>query len=203
MLQVSLWSRLVTIIVVVAGILIALPNALSPAVRARFPAWLPSSAVNLGLDLQGGSYLLLQVDFDQVTRDPRRIHDRRYPRRLPQGAHPADRSEQQGRHRVGARHRSVASDDARALLQSLNPTIGSSVLSVGGKQYDMAEPGNGVFVLKMTDAFKTITRQQVMDQSIEVVRRRIDELGTREPGIERSGEDRILVQVPACRTRRS
>jgi preprotein translocase subunit SecD len=48
----------------------------------------------------------------------------------------------------------------------------------------------------MTDAFKTLTRQQVMDQSIEVVRRRIDELGTREPTIERSGEDRILVQVP-------
>ena len=69
MLQVSLWSRLLTLIVVVGGILIALPNALPPTVRARIPHWLPNQAVNLGLDLQGGSYLLLQVDFDQVVRD--------------------------------------------------------------------------------------------------------------------------------------
>ena len=60
----------------------------------------------------------------------------------------------------------------------------------------MSEPGNGVFTLQMTDAYKTLTRQQVMDQSIEVVRRRIDALGTREPDITRAGDDRILVQVP-------
>ncbi len=69
MLQVSLWSRLVTLTVVLAGILIALPNALPQNVRDRIPNFLPSQAVNLGLDLQGGSYLLLQVDFDQVSRD--------------------------------------------------------------------------------------------------------------------------------------
>ena len=69
MLQVSLWSRLLTLIILVGGILIALPNALPPDMRARIPNFLPSSAVNLGLDLQGGSYLLLGVDFDQVTRD--------------------------------------------------------------------------------------------------------------------------------------
>ncbi len=60
----------------------------------------------------------------------------------------------------------------------------------------MTEPGGGVFTLQATDAYKTLTRQQVMDQSIEVVRRRIDELGTREPDIARAGDDRILVQVP-------
>src|ERR1700674_1509697 len=59
----------------------------------------------------------------------------------------------------------------------------------------MTESAGG-FTLRMGDAFKTLTRQQLMDQAIEVVRRRIDELGTREPTIERSGEDRILVQVP-------
>ena len=69
MLQVSLWSRILTLIIVVGGILIAFPNALSPDMRARMPKFLPSSAVNLGLDLQGGSYLLLGVDFDQVMRD--------------------------------------------------------------------------------------------------------------------------------------
>src|SRR6187549_2088121 len=78
----------------------------------------------------------------------------------------------------------------------MNPNMTGSVLSVGGKEYDITEPGAGVFSLRMTDAYKTFTRQQMMDQSIEVVRRRIDALGTREPSIERSGDDRILVQVP-------
>jgi preprotein translocase subunit SecD len=68
-LQVSLWWRLFTLIVLVGGILIALPNALPETARARIPKFLPNQAVSLGLDLQGGSYLLLQVDFDQVTRD--------------------------------------------------------------------------------------------------------------------------------------
>ena len=48
MLQVSVWSRLFTIIVVVAGILLALPNALPENVRTRIPKFLPSQAVNLG-----------------------------------------------------------------------------------------------------------------------------------------------------------
>ena len=85
---------------------------------------------------------------------------------------------------------------ARTLIQALNPTVSSSVLAVGGRQYDLTEPGAGQITLKMTDAYKTMTRQQVLDQSIEVVRRRIDELGTREPNITRSGDDRILVEVP-------
>ena len=196
MLQVSLWSRLLTLIIVVGGILIALPNALPENVRSKIPSWAPSSAVNLGLDLQGGSYLLLQVDLDQVTRDKAEamVGDIRAAFRK---AHIPLTDLNTHDDTVSVRVTDPSRlDEARTLLQNINPTVTSSVLSVGGKQYDMAEPGNGVFTLHMTDAFKTLTRQQVLDQSVEVVRRRIDELGTREPTIERSGEDRILVQVP-------
>ena len=195
MLQVPLWSRLLTLIILLSGILIAFPNALSPDVRARIPKFLPSSAVNLGLDLQGGSYLLLGVDFDQVTRDRAEslmgdIRAGLRKARLPF----TDISSRGDTVTVKITDASRV-EEARTLLQTLNPNMSSSVLSVGGKEYDMTESA-GVFTLRMTDAFKTLTRQQVMDQSIEVVRRRIDELGTREPTIERSGEDRILVQVP-------
>ena len=66
MLQVSpLDAHLVTLIVL-GGILIALPNALPQMCASRLPSWLPHDRVNLGLDLQGGSYLLLEVDFNQV-----------------------------------------------------------------------------------------------------------------------------------------
>jgi len=195
-LQVSLWSRILTLIILLGGILIAFPNALPPDVRARMPKFLPSSAVNLGLDLQGGSYLLLGVDFDQVTRDRAEtlVGDIRASFRKARTPF-TDLNAHDDTVSVKVTDPSRL-DEARTLLQGVNPAMTSSVLSVGGKEYEMTEGAGGVFTLRMTDAFKTLTRQQVMDQSIEVVRRRIDELGTREPTIERSGEDRILVQVP-------
>ena len=196
MLQISLWSRLVTLIILVGGILIALPNALSPEVRAKMPTFLPSSAVNLGLDLQGGSYLLLGVDFDQVMKDrvESLLGDVRASMRK---ARISLTDVKQTTDSLSLRITDAGElEQARSLLQSANPSMTSSVLSVGGKAYDMTESAGGVFTLRMTDAFKTTTRQQVMDQSIEVVRRRIDAMGTKEPTIERSGEDRILVQVP-------
>lgn len=196
MLQVSIWTRAATILVVLAGILFALPNALSPAVRAKLPSFLPSTAVNLGLDLQGGSYLLLQVDFDAVMRDRAEAMVSDIRAGLRKAKIPFTDLNARG-DVVSVRVTDTARiEEARKLLQDTNPNMTGSVLSVGGKEYEMTEPGAGVFSLRMTDAYKTFTRQQMMDQSIEVVRRRIDALGTREPTIERSGEDRILVQVP-------
>jgi protein-export membrane protein SecD len=66
---------------------------------------------------------------------------------------------------------------------------------VGARAYDMSDAG-GTITMKMTDAYKTGTRNDIVNQSIEVVRRRIDQLGTKEPAIERQGDDRIVVQVP-------
>ncbi len=152
--------------------------------------------MSLGLDLQGGSYLLLEVQLDQVQKDKAEamIGDIRA----------AFRKAHIGYTDLGAKGDTVTVkvseaaqyDQAKKLVGDLNPNMSSSVLSVGAKQYDMAEPGNGVVTLHMTDAYKTQTQQQILEQSIEVVRRRIDEMGTREPTIERQGEDRILVQVP-------
>ena len=196
MLQVSLWTRIVTLIILVGGILLALPNALPPQVRAKIPKFLPNQAVNLGLDLQGGSYLLLGVDFDQVmrAREESLVEDIRASfrkARIPLKILPTRDDTVSVQVSDPTRL-----DEARTLVQGLNPALTGSVLSVGGKEYEMSEPGNGTFNLHMSNGFKTLTRQQIMDQSIEVVRRRIDAMGTREPTIERSGDDRILVQVP-------
>ena len=198
MLQVSIWTRLITLIIVVGGILIALPNALSDTVRAKIPHWLPSSAVSLGLDLQGGSYLLLQVDFDQVARDRAEamVGDIRAAFRKAHIPFQLDNALTHG-DTIGLKVTEAGRiDEARTQLQAINPSVGTSVLAAGGKQYDMTEPGSGQFVLHMSDGFKTLTRKQVLDQSIEVVRRRIDALGTKEPTITQSGDDRIVVEVP-------
>ena len=130
---------------------------------------------------------MLQVDFDQVTRDRAELmlgdiraafHRAKIPL--------TDLNTRNDT--VSVRVTDAGRiEEARKILLDLNPMLGSSMLGVSGRNYDISEPGNGAFVLRMTEPFKVLTRQQVMSQSIEVVRRRIDELGTREPSIERSG----------------
>ncbi|MEJ0024573.1 MAG: protein translocase subunit SecD [Rhizomicrobium sp.] len=198
MLQVSAWIRVVVWTIILAGAVIALPNALPDSVLAKFPSWLPTRAVSLGLDLQGGSHLLLEVEFDQVSKD-----------KLESLTSDIRRSLRKARPAIGYRFLTPRADsiavqitdparrdEARSLIQGLNPSIGGGVLAVGAKAYDFADNGQGQFTLKMTDAYKEQTRQDILSQSIEVVRKRIDEMGTREPTIERQGDERIVVEVP-------
>jgi len=196
MLQIPTWSKIVTALVVLAGILIALPNALPKDVSAKLPGWLPTSTVSLGLDLQGGSYLLLEVELDKVQKDRlvTLVSDIRAGLRKARiGYTDLQTTGDQASVRVLEPDRFA---DAKKILEDLNPAIGGSVLSVGAHEYTLTSPGNNALVMKMTDAYKTQTQTDIVGQSIEVVRRRIDAMGTREPTIERQGEDRILVQVP-------
>ncbi|HEY1836656.1 MAG: protein translocase subunit SecD [Rhizomicrobium sp.] len=195
MLQIPTWSRVITTLVLLAGLIIALPNALPSSVRDRLPAPLQNT-VTLGLDLQGGSYLLLEVEMDQVQKDKLQslVGDIRANLR---------------KARIGYTNLQAKTDtvsvhitnparyqDAKTLIGNLNTASGGGLLSSGAHEYDLTEPGNSTLAMKITDQFRTQNQAQILGQSIEVVRRRIDQLGTREPTIERQGEDRILVQVP-------
>jgi protein-export membrane protein SecD len=196
MLQIPTWSRVVTGLILLAGLLIALPNALPQSVLAKFPSFLPTQTVTLGLDLQGGSYMLLEVQMDEVEKD---------------------RIEQlKSDIRVGLRKARIAfslptsapnvvtvhiidtdrAADADAILKGLNPSGGGGVLAVGARAYDVSDAGDNTTSMKMTEGYRTQLQSEIVKQSIEVVRRRIDALGTREPTIEQQGSDRILVQVP-------
>ena len=196
MLQVSSFTRILVSLVLLIGFLIALPNALPDKITSRLPAWLPHNSVNLGLDLQGGSYLLLEVDFPQVQKDKTQamIGDIRA------GFRKARIQYQD----LGAKGDVVqvrvtdptSMAAARKILDGINPAVTSSVLSVGAKAYDIVQAPGGLITITMTEGYKTQTHEQVLEQSIEVVNRRIDELGTKEPTIARQGTDRILVQVP-------
>ena len=89
-------------------------------------------------------------------------------------------------------------DAARTMLRTIAqpPT---TLLGLGASEYAITESGDGGFALTMTAAYQLQMQRQIVGQSIEVVRRRIDELGTREPTIEQQGDDRILVQVPGLK----
>ena len=196
MLQVPVWVRVLVAVILIGGIMIALPNALPENVIQRMPNWLPKDTVSLGLDLQGGSYLLLEVQLDQVEKDKLDsvMADIRVGLRKAKIGF-SDLSARNGQ--VSVRVRDPAQfDQARKILDGLNPQVGGGVLSVGSREYEITTPGQNRLVMGITDAYRNQTRTQTVGQSIEVVRRRIDEMGTREPTIERQGDQRILVQVP-------
>jgi protein-export membrane protein SecD len=195
MLQVSNWVRIVVALILTTGLLIALPNVLPDNVRSHLPQALQNT-IALGLDLQGGSYLLLEVEIDQVQKDQLES--------LMGDTRVGLRKAHIGFNGMTARGDSVSIhiidpaqfEEAKSILQNLNPLVGTSMLAVGTRDYDVSYPGADGVVMKMSDAFKRNTKEQILSQEIEVVRKRIDALGTREPTIQRQGEDRILVQVP-------
>ncbi|MEI9931886.1 MAG: protein translocase subunit SecD [Rhizomicrobium sp.] len=198
MVRVSFFTRIVVTIILIAGILISLPNALPQSVRSRLPAWWGSQAVSLGLDLQGGSYLLLEVQLDEVQKD--KVDSLRGDvRRALRKAHIAFSFDSTSQNSGGISVHIVGHDqleNARAIIDGLNPSASGSLLSVGQRQFDVSELGGDHILLRMSDVYLKQAQQDIVGQSIEVVRKRIDALGTREPTIERQGDDRIVVQVP-------
>jgi len=188
MVQMAVWKRVITIGAVLLALLYALPNVIPPAVQTamqeKLPSWLPVQTVNLGLDLQGGSHILLQVDLGSVTKQ--RAED------IVDGLRTSMRDQRIGYRRLNATGdgitvtlRDAADEPAiRKALQEIDNTLTISPLE------------GTILSARFSDAAIEEIKKQVLDQSIEIVRRRVDETGTNEPVIQRQGEDRILVQLP-------
>jgi preprotein translocase subunit SecD len=184
MIHIARWKLIVSFLVVMAGILFVSPNLLTREQAASLPGWLSHSRINLGLDLQGGSHLLLGVDLQSVMRE--RLEN------MVQGVREALRKERIGYTRLGVSGQTVG-------FQLTNPDDIAKV-----REYvRVNEPGvvvdfgsNGQVTLRYDEASLRERQNQVISQSIEIVRRRVDEFGTTEPSIQQQGEDRILLQVP-------
>lgn len=196
MLHYSRTKTILTLLGVGLGLLLLLPNFLSESTREQLPDWLPKSAVVLGLDLQGGSHILLEVDAQAMRRS--RLEN------LRDEVRNALREENVGYTGLGVAGESVQvrtrdpADTQRAVerLRQLAQPITNTVLgATGNLDLDISE-SNGLITLSPTEAGLRNRVSAAVDQSIEIVRRRVDELGTTEPNIQRQGQDRILVQVP-------
>ncbi len=222
MLQIPLWKRVLILAVVLAGIVFAAPNlfynrveghddALTARTRgevltpgqqtalAAWPNWLPSGVINLGLDLRGGAQLLAQVNVSEVYKA--RV-DALWPgfrkalaaERATIGSIRRQQAEPGVlRIRIGNPDRMQA---AIGIAQTLNAPV-SSLTGVGQKVLAITSDGSQL-VIQLSDAEKAATDDRTMQQSLEIVRRRIDAAGTREPTIVREGSDRILIQVPGA-----
>ncbi|MEO0937063.1 MAG: protein translocase subunit SecD [Pseudomonadota bacterium] len=216
MLQIPLFRRLLIWTVVAAGLILALPNGFYTRVEghndaaaaieagfdtpgnqsalAQWPAWMPSSLVNLGLDLRGGVQLLAEVQLSDVyaarmlamwpeVRDAvREITPLRRVPDMPPGE---------------IRARIQNADDMPRVLEAVRALARpvQTLTGAGGTDIEVRADGD-VFIVTLSEAEQLATNERTMQQSLEIVRRRIDEVGTREPSIQRQGEDRILIEVP-------
>ena len=220
MLDIPLWKRILIWGVVLVALALAVPNLAydrverhndalaaleggapsTPELEADLALWtsvLPSSLVNLGLDLRGGAHLLAEVRVEDVytarmdalwpeLRDALRdARDEVGPIRR------TDAPAGELRVQLGE-----ASGMARAV--ELARGLGGPVVSLTGVGSASLEArGEGdVLIVSLSQAEKIATDDRTMQQSVEIVRRRVDEAGTREPTIQRQGENRILIQVP-------
>lgn len=221
MLHTPLWKRLLIVLVVGWGILAAVPNALYTQVerhndavkvieanggvateaqaadRALWPDVLPSALISLGLDLRGGAHLLARVEVADV-----------YAQRI-DGLWPDVRDAlREVRDEVGAVRRQpsvpgvlrvaisnpdgvpVALEKVRALATPVMTLTGA-----GASDLDVSVEGLEIIV-QLSEAERLASDSRTVQQSLEIIRRRVDEVGTREPTIQRQGDDRILIQVP-------
>jgi preprotein translocase subunit SecD len=195
MLYFSRWKALAIILTALVVCLCAVPNFFPQERVKTWPLWAQRHIV-LGLDLQGGSYLLLEVDsnyvkkekVDQVRDDVRRVlREAKIPY---QGLVARPDS---------AEVRITKESDvptALSKLRELSQPLGGLLGSSGQRSLDVSDAGGGLIRLTVPQAAITERIRQTIEQSIQIVERRVNQLGTVEPVIQRQGTDRILVQVP-------
>jgi preprotein translocase subunit SecD len=190
-MNLSRWKVLLVVLATVLGLLFTLPN-LVPA--SSLPKFMPQKALNLGLDLQGGSSLLLGVDTKalRAERLTNLTEDVRTNLRN-------EKIEFTDLGQVGGEISVRITDPAKyAQAQNLlRRNLGQPLAgAAGGRELAVSGAADQrIRIAFVPEAFETEARQAV-EQSIEIVRRRIDQLGTKEPDIARQGVDRIFVQVP-------
>jgi SecD/SecF fusion protein len=199
MLRTSPLRTALILLVALAGVLFTIPNFFSKDQLAGWPDFLPSQQMVLGLDLQGGSHLLLQVNRAGIISE--RLQELRREARTilaNQNGIGSIITNEENAIVVELTGDNPQTDVALTALQSLQNVITAGLLSVGGgvDELAIAERPDGRISIALTDEGIDQRMSSIVAQSIEVIRKRIDELGTTEPSIQRQGEDRVLVQVP-------
>ena len=195
MLYFSRWkvaSILLTVFVVCA---FAIPNFFPERMVQRWPKWAQRHIV-LGLDLQGGSHLLLEVDSGAVRKEKLETL-RDDVRRVLRDARVGYTGLAVRGNGVEVRIREGADlPQVLTKLRELSVPIGGLLSGSGQRSLEVSDLGGGLIRLTMTEPAINERIRQAVDQSIQIVERRVNELGTVEPLIQRQGADRILVQVP-------
>lgn len=184
MIHIPLWRTLLIISVCLLGIIFVSPNFFTRQQLETFPSWFPKSQVVLGLDLQGGAHLLLEVDFNAIVKEQMNS--------LTDTVRTSLRKE-----RIG--YTGLAAKKEFVTLTLRNPADlekATALIQQADRDVEITSTPEGQMTLHLNENALRERKKSALAQSIEIVRRRVDETGTAEPFIQRQGEDRILVQLP-------
>ncbi len=195
MLYFSRWKVTAILLATLVVCLFAVPNFFPDKVVQSWPKWAQRHIV-LGLDLQGGSHILLEVDSNAVRKEKLETL-RDDVRRVLREARIGYTSLVVRGTSVEVRLREGSdSQTALAKLRELSQPMGGILSTTGLRTAEVSDVGGGLFRLTVPEPALIERIRQSVDQSIQIVERRVNELGTVEPSIQRQGVDRILVQVP-------
>lgn len=184
MLGLTRLKVIASILTVILGMVFAAPNVIPKSYHHYFPSWLATSTLNLGLDLRGGSYLLLEVDTESYIKDQMTF------------MRDAIRQSLRQNH-IGYKDlRSTLTGVTFTLLKPEDFDVTKKAVHEIAQQIDVSESNGDHVSVQYSEAQVRDIFKQVMGQSIEIIRRRIDESGTKEPDIQRQGDNRILLQMP-------
>jgi preprotein translocase subunit SecD len=195
MLYISKWKVVAIVLTALVVCLCAVPNFFPESTVAKWPKWAQRHIV-LGLDLQGGSHILLEVDVNDVRKqkvDSLRDEVRKAARdaRISLVGAPVIRG-----NTIEVRVRENDLEKALTKFRELSQPLGGFLGSTGQRSLNIVNAGGGLIQLTVVEPAIVERVRQVVDQSIEIIERRVNQLGLVEPSIQRQGADRILVQVP-------
>lgn len=182
------WKEILIACVCLFGVLFSLPNIIPQSVLNVLPGFVPTKKVNLGLDLRGGAHLLLEVDLDSVEND--------YLNQILDAARQTLRKEMIPY--AANFPRSVAKDQKAVEFDLKDTTkVGKARTALVAIDSDCKVEITGAHVtITPTEEALALKKANAVERSIECVRKRVDDTGTREPNIQRQGNDRILLQIP-------
>ncbi|MEP0945216.1 MAG: protein translocase subunit SecD [Rhizobiaceae bacterium] len=202
MLHFSPTKMIAILVAVLFGVLLASPNLFSQSTLDALPDWMPKNQVALGLDLQGGVHLQVKIEAADIGEE--RLENlesdvRTLMRDRTQGALGYQRIRAAGNKvtltLLKPEDTAASKERLESLLEPVVPT-GTLLGGLGIIEVELSEPSPGVLEYTLTEEGIDERLRSAVSQSIEVIRRRVDELGTTEPIIQRQGVDRIIVQVP-------
>jgi preprotein translocase subunit SecD len=194
MLFFTRWKAVAILLTALAVCLCAVPSFFPESTIRNWPSWAQRHVV-LGLDLQGGSHLLLEVDSGAVRKEQLQSIDDDALRVLRQARIPFTGRAIRGNGVEVHITRDTDYDTALSKLRELSQPLSGFAGTTGQRNIDITQNG-GLFTLTPSDAAVTERVRQAVDQSIEIIQRRINQLGLVEPTVEREGINRIIVQVP-------
>jgi len=194
MLRTRPWLLITYVAVILIGLVAALPNLLTPQQLAYLPGWFPTQQITLGLDLRGGSNLVLEVDAAALQRERVQTLNADAVRILRQARIQPQSVRRDANVVTITLRESGQREQTMTLLRQLATPIGP--FGIGAPDIDVMAVSDTVVTITPTQASMTERAEAAIEQSLEIVRRRIDEIGVAEPTIQRVGADRISVQLP-------